>query len=352
MILEVDVEARAGANPVSCRFKVGEGSAIALVGASGAGKTTVLRAIAGLVRPQRGRIACDGKTWFDADRLICVAPQQRDCGFVFAEYALFEHMSVVENVAFGLRAVGYDGKSARKKSLEALDLIGVAALGPRLASSLSSGEAQRVAIARALALQPRVLLLDEPLSAIDVERRPPVREVLQQKIEQAGMAAVLVTHEPVEAMLFSDMLVVMEDGAVVQRGSSAELRERPLTSYVAAFAGVNLYRGSACPLANGVSEVEVQGARLVIVGQVTGSVAVVIDPDSVVLSLARPESSARNALLGDVVSIVPDGAAVRVSVASTPPIVARITKQSANELGIAPGSSVYAAFKASEVRVH
>jgi molybdopterin-binding protein len=153
-------------------------------------------------------------------------------------------------------------------------------------------------------------------------------------------------------MLFSDMLIVMEAGAVVQRGSSAELRERPLTSYVAAFSGVNLFRGVARPLGNGVSEVEVSGARLVIVGEVSGPVALVVDPDAVVLSQARPESSARNALHGPVASVVPDGAAVRVSVASAPPIVARITRQSADDLGIVPGVSVYATFKASEVRVH
>jgi len=351
-MLEVDLETRAGAVSVSCCFEVSSGSAVAIVGASGAGKTTVLRTIAGLVHPQRGRVACERETWFDAQQHIDVPPQKRDCAFVFAEYALFGHMSVLENVAFGLRARGYAAKSARKKSLDVLELIGVASIGPRLARSLSSGEAQRVAIARALALEARVLLLDEPLSAIDVERRPPIREVLRQKIAQAGIATVLVTHEPIEAILFSDMLIVMEAGAVVQRGSSAELRARPLTSYVAAFTGVNLYRGVAHPLANGVSEVEVPGARLVIVGQASGPVALVIDPDAVVLSPARPESSARNTLHGDVASVVPDGAAVRVSVASTHPIVARITKQSADELGIAPGAAVYATFKASEVRVH
>jgi molybdate transport system ATP-binding protein len=351
-MLDVDMEARVGSTAVSCRFDVRPGSAVALVGASGAGKTTVLRSIAGLVHPQRGRIACNGEMWFDAQQHVWVPPQHRNCGFVFAEYALFGHMSVIENVAFGLRASGCDRKSAQKGALDALDLVDVAALAPRLASLLSSGEAQRVAIARALALEPRVLLLDEPLSAIDVERRPPVREVLRQRIAHAGIAAVLVTHEPVEAMLFSDMLIVMETGAIVQRGSSAELRERPLTSYVAAFTGVNLYQGVAHPLANGVSEVELPGARLVIVGQVSGPVGLVIDPDAVVLSPTRPESSARNVLHGVVASVVPDGAAVRVSIASTPPIVARITKQSADELSIAPGSSVYATFKASEVRVH
>src|SRR6202011_3269003 len=126
VMLDVDMEARAGSTAVACRFDVRPGSAVALVGASGAGKTTVLRAIAGLVHPQRGRIVCDQDTWFDAQRRIWVAPQQRDCAFVFAEYALFGHMSVIENVAFGLRASGYDRKSARKKSIDALERINAA----------------------------------------------------------------------------------------------------------------------------------------------------------------------------------------------------------------------------------
>jgi molybdopterin-binding protein len=144
----------------------------------------------------------------------------------------------------------------------------------------------------------------------------------------------------------------MEAGAVAQRGTPAELRARPLTSYVAAFAGVNLFRGSARPLAGGVSEVDVDGSTLVIPGTVSGLVALVIDPDSVVLSHARPDSSARNSLYGPVAGIVPDGPALRVSVASAPPIVARITRRSADELGLAGGALVHATFKASEVRVH
>jgi molybdate transport system ATP-binding protein len=352
MTLIVDFDARAGSFSVSCRFDVGPGSAIALIGTSGAGKTTVLRAIAGLLKPERGRIAFEEELWFDAESRAWVTPQSRDCAMVFAEYALFGHMSVVENVAFGLRASGCPGRVAVRTATQALDLVGVASLAPRKASSLSSGEAQRVAIARALAMEPLVLLLDEPFSAIDVERRPPVRDSLQRRIAQAGIATVLVTHDPVEAMLFSDTIVVMEAGAVVQRGTPAELRERPLTSYVAAFAGVNLYRGIARPLADGVSEVDVSGATLVITGGASGPVALVIDPDSVLLSRTRPESSARNSLEGPVIGVLPDGAAMRVNIASVPPIVARVTKKSVDELGIVVGAHVYATFKASEVRVH
>jgi molybdate transport system ATP-binding protein len=352
MTLSVDIDARAGLFPVTCRLDVDQGSAVGLIGSSGAGKTTVLRAIAGLLKPERGRIVCDDELWFDAESGASMPPQHRDCAMVFAEYALFGHMSVLENVAFGLRASGRPGRVAIKAAIDALDLVGVATLTSRKASSLSSGEAQRVAIARALVMEPRVLLLDEPFSAIDVERRPPVRESLQRRIAKAGIATILVTHDPVEAMLFSETLVVMEAGAVVQRGSPAELRHQPRTSYVAAFAGVNLYRGIARPLADGVSEVNVSGATLIITGSASGPIALVIDPDSVLLSRTRPESSARNSLEGPVIGVLPDGAAMRVNIASVPPIVARVTKKSVDELGIVAGAHVYATFKASEVRVH
>ncbi len=352
MTLRVDVAAQVSTFSVACDFQVDGGKTVALVGASGAGKTSVLRTIAGLLHPLRGSVACDDDVWADAARGVFIPPQQRDCAMVFPGYALFGHMSALENAAFGLRASGHAGSDVLRRAQESLELAGVGSLAARKAGSLSSGEAQRVAIARALAMEPRVLLLDEPLSAIDVERRAPVREALRRIITQAGIAAVLVTHDPVEAMLFSESLVVMEAGAVVQRGTPDDLRERPRSSYVAAFAGVNLYRGIARPLDGDISEVDIDGATLTVLGRLTGAVALVIDPDAVVLSRSRPESSARNALFGPVAQLVPDGASVRVNIASTPPIVARVTKRSVQELELAPGTSIYAIFKASEIRVH
>jgi molybdate transport system ATP-binding protein len=352
MTLRVDIAAQVSTFSVACDFKVDAGKAVALVGASGAGKTSVLRTIAGLLRPQGGSIVCDDDLWSDAARDVFIPPQQRNCAMVFPGYALFGHMSALENAAFGLRASGHAGSTVLTRAQTSLELAGAASLAGRKAGSLSSGEAQRVAIARALAMEPRVLLLDEPLSAIDVERRAPVRETLRRIIGQAGIAAVLVTHDPVEAMLFSESLVVMEAGRVVQRGTPDDLREHPRSSYVAAFAGVNLYRGVARPLDGDVSAVDVGGATLTVLGRLSGAVALVIDPDAVVLSRSRPESSARNALYGPVTQLVPDGASVRVNIASTPPIVARVTKRSVQELELAPGMPIHAIFKASEIRVH
>lgn len=351
-MLDANVQAAVGRFALACELRVELGRTVALVGASGAGKTSLLRTIAGLLRIQRGRIACGDECWFDSERNIFVPPQARSCGFVFAEYALFGHLSALENVAFGLRAVGSKRSFAHERAREVMDGFGILSLADRTAASLSSGEMQRVAIARALAPLPAVVLLDEPLSAIDVERRPPVRDALLRYIADSGAAAVVVTHDPVEAMLFAEQLIVLEHGAVVQRGSASELRERPRSSYVAAFSDVNLYQGMAHPEAGGVSVVEVNGAALTILGSWTGHVAIVVDPDSVVLSKTRPASSARNCLMGPVMYAVPDGSAVRVSVASSPPIVARITSQSAADLEIRPAAQVVATFKASEVRVH
>lgn len=351
-MLRVDIASKVAAFEVACGFDVTRGETLALIGESGAGKTTVLRSLAGLLRPLRGHITCGATSWFDAEQNFCLPAQRRDCAMVFARYALFGHLSVSENVAFGLRASGHGKRAIAKTTAATLDLIGIGELAHRKAASLSSGEAQRAAIARALAVAPAVLLLDEPLSAIDVERRSPVREALQRAIRETGMAVVLVTHDPAEAMLFSETLVILERGEVVQRGSPAELRERPRSRYVAAFAGVNLFRGVAQAQGGGVSSVEVDGSVLTIAGQWTGPVALVLDPDDVVLSRTRPESSARNCLAGPVAHALPDGNGLRVTVGSHPSIVARITQQSGIDLGIAAGVPVFASFKASEMRVH
>lgn len=352
VMLDVNVRVALRHFVLDCALNVDPGSAVAVVGASGAGKTTLLRSIAGLERAEQGRITCDSSVWFDSIRGVFVQPQRRSCGVVFAEYALFGHMSAIDNVAFGLRARGESGKAALDGATHLLNLVGIDRLARRRAAALSSGEKQRVAIARALAISPQVLLLDEPLAAVDVEQRPALRQTLIRVISDSRMAAVIVTHDPVEAMLFAPQLVVLERGSVVQRGSASDLRERPRSSYVAAFAGVNLFRGIAQAKPGGISLVRVNGADFTVLGAWSGDVALVIDPDAIVLSDAIPDSSARNHLSGAVSHVVPDGNAIRVTVASSPPVVARVTSQSVEQLEIAPGRQVVATFKASEVRVH
>ncbi|HEY7981621.1 MAG TPA: ABC transporter ATP-binding protein [Candidatus Eremiobacteraceae bacterium] len=350
MSLSVDVACDAPF-AIDATFEVRRGRTLALVGESGAGKTTVLRLIAGFARPDRGRITNGAEEWFDAAAGIFAAPHRRTIGMTFSRGALFGDMTALENAMFGPRAAGWAADRARARALEALELTGASALRDRRAATLSAGETQRVALARAIALRPHVLLLDEPLSSVDVHARAGLRTALSAAMRATDAATVLVTHDPAEALLMADEIAVLENGRIVQQGSSADLRRAPATPYVAAFAGVNLFTGTARALADGTSEIAVGDAAFVVHGAFTGPVALVVDPDAVTLSREEGATSARNRVHGVVDAIVPDGGAVRVAIASVPPIVARVTAASAAALALAPGVPVYASFKAGEARV-
>jgi molybdate transport system ATP-binding protein len=336
---------------IDAKLEVRRGKTLALVGESGAGKTTVLRLIAGLARPERGRIANGADEWFDGAAGVFVAPHRRSIGMTFSRGALFGDMTALENAMFGPSAAGWRADEARMRALEALELTGASALRDRRAATLSAGETQRVALARAIALRPHVLLLDEPLSSVDVHARAALRSALSEAIRATDSATILVTHDPAEALLMADEIAVLENGRIVQQGSGADLRRTPATAYVAAFAGVNLFTGTARALADGTSEVAVGDTAFVVHGAFDGPVALVVDPDAVTLSREASATSARNRVHGLVDSIMPDGGAVRVAIASVPPIVARVTAPSATALALVPGVPVYASFKAGEARV-
>jgi molybdate transport system ATP-binding protein len=330
---------------------VAPGETVAVVGESGAGKTSALRALAGLLRPQRGWIRCGDTSWFDAQARAFVPAHRRDAAMVFASGALFGHMTAAANAEFGLLAGGIAKDEARARAIEALDVVGGSHLASRLASTLSSGEEQRVALARAVALRPSVLLLDEPLSSLDVRLRPRVREALHRAIETTQAATVLVTHEPAEAMLFAQRFVVVEAGRAVQSGKLGALRTRPATPYVASFAGTNLYQGLAHSLGDGSSALHLPSAEIIVQGEFDGEIGVIVDPDAVALSAHVPETSARNRFSGPVETVTPDRGAFRVTLASNPPISARITAHSLEALGAIPGAVLHASFKAVEARI-
>lgn len=332
-------------------IEVAPGETVAVVGESGAGKTSALRALAGLLRPQTGSIRCGDAIWFDAQTRAFVPAHRRDVALVFASGALFGHMTATANTEFGLLAAGAAKDEARARAIDALDVVGALHLATRLAATLSSGEEQRVALARAVALRPAVLLLDEPLSALDVRVRPRVREALRSAIEATRAATVLVTHEPAEAMLFARRFVVLEGGRVVQSGELEALRRRPATPYVASFAGTNLYRGPARSLGDGSSAVQLAGAEIIVQGDFDGEIGVVVDPDAVALSTHAAETSARNRFSGPVEAVTPDRGAFRVALASNPPISARVTAHSLETLGAVPGAVLHASFKAVEARI-
>jgi len=324
------------------------GTTIAIVGPNGAGKTTVLQILAGLVALDTGHVTLDDVVLDDPQHGRWCDPEARSVGVVFQDLLLFPHLSVLENVAFGPRSRGHRRSDARKCATEWLGRLDVADLAGDRPRALSGGQAQRVAIARALATEPRLLLLDEPLSALDASTRPSLRRDLVRHLETFPGVAVVVTHDPVEAMALADHIVVLEDGRVTQTGDCDELRERPRSDYVAEFVGVNLYRGTAdadgLVLANGAHLV---GGH----GTLRGDALAVVHPRAVALHRSRPDGTPRNVWAGTVRHVDPEGDRVRVHVDAPVPVTAEITASSLAELGLGAGMPVWASVKATEVTV-
>jgi molybdate transport system ATP-binding protein len=315
------------------------GETVALVGPSGAGKTTALKAVAGLVRPRRGRIVCAGDVWFDDARRANRRPERRSVGYVFQEYALFPHLSVERNVRFG----GRDADSL-------LERFGIAHVRRAKPAELSGGERQRVALARALARDPRVLLLDEPLAALDAHTRAGVRAELRDLLRELGLPALLVTHDFEDAAALADRVGVIVSGRLRQLGTPGELLAEPRDAYVATFAGANLLRGAAEPGPDGLTRVRLaDGATLYSTDRANGPVTMSVFPWDVALEDVVPVGSAMNHLAGEIVSLVPVGNRVRVRLDS---LTAEVTAASAARLALAPGRRVSATFKATQARLH
>jgi ABC-type sulfate/molybdate transport systems ATPase subunit len=308
---------------------------VALVGPSGAGKTTVLRAVAGLHHPDRGRIALDDAVWFDAERRIRLPPEQRSVGLVFQDYALFPHLTVRQNVAFG-----GDGRTD-----ELLERLRIAQLADERPGRLSGGERQRVALARALARDPGVLLLDEPVSALDTQTRDVVRSELQDLLAELALPALLVTHDFRDAAALADRIGVLVDGRLRQLGTVTELVEHPADSFVAAFTGANVLMGRTA----GGAEVELDdGTRLRGAGQApAGRVGLAISPWHVALAREEP-TGAENRLAGTVAAVTPDDGRVRVRLG---PLTAELEPAEAARLDLRRGDRVWASFAAADARI-
>jgi len=324
----------------------------ALLGPNGAGKTTVLRALAGLLPLAEGRVVLDGQVLEDvgpASRVLVRVPaERRPVGMVFQDYLLFPHLSAVENVAFGLRSRGMRRGEARRVAAGWLERLGLAGIGDARPGTLSGGQQQRVALARALATDPRMMLLDEPLAALDVSIRAEVRRDLRRRLREFAGVNLLVTHDPLEAIALADRLIVMEGGRVVQAGTPAEVTERPRSAYVADLVGVNLLRGLA---ADGAVELA-GGGRLGVVGADAGEVFAVIPPRSVSLWRSRPDGSPRNVWRGRASGLDLLGDRVRVRIEGEPPVVAEVTPAAVAELHLAEGTEVWVSVKATDVRVY
>ena len=350
-MLRVEATTRLGAFALDVALEVPAGTCLALAGPSGAGKTSVLRVVSGLVRPDRGVVRCGEDLWLDTARGIDVAPERRRCGYVFQEYALFAHMRAWQNVAYPLR--GLDRAARRARAHELLERFGIGHLADRRPHGLSGGERQRVAVARALARSPAALLLDEPLSALDPRLRAHAGRELAAVLAEAGVPALLVTHDFTEAALLGDRVGVIDGGRVIQEGTAAELAATPASAFVADFTGAVVLTGTARAV-DGLTCVELDGGGTVFSTEPgAGPVAVSVYPWEIALAPPGSEraGSAQNHLPVRVVSVTAVGTRVRAGLAAPQPLVAELSDASGHELGLVPGASAVATWKASATRL-
>jgi len=315
---------------------------VALVGPSGSGKTSTLRVLAGLAAPRRGRVALDGEAWLDTASRLSLPPDRRRVGLVFQDYALFPHLDVRSNIAFGAGGRSVDSL---------LDRFRVAHLASAHPHELSGGERQRVALARALARDPAVLLLDEPLAALDAHTKAEVRHELAELLRELALPTLLVTHDYEDAAALADEVGVLVEGRLRQLGSPAELVSRPRDAFVASFTGANLLRGRARRGGGALTAIRLEsGEDLYSADEAEGAVGVVVYPweVSVARTHAPDADSALNVVRGQVGSLVEVANRVRVRVG---PVTAEVTAASAARLELAQGGVAYATFKATGTRL-
>lgn len=328
-------------------------SVTVLFGPSGCGKTTILRCLAGLERPDSGYIRFSEETWFDHAARTFHRPQERDIGFMFQEHALFPHLTVGQNIAYGLRKVA---APERQRTVDALlDDFQLRPLANRYPREISGGQQQRAALARALARRPRLLLLDEPLSALDATLRDEMRGHLRRLLGAFAIPIVLVTHDRSEAIALADQLVVMEAGRVLQRGPVHEVFTHPANLSVARIVGVEtVLLGEIVSVTDGLASVDVSGVRLLAVApaETCRRVHVCIRGEDVILERRRQgESSARNHLSATIRSLTPEGALVRIGLDCGFDLTALVTRPACAELGLAPGEQVTALVKAPAIHL-
>jgi molybdate transport system ATP-binding protein len=355
-MLVVDIVKRHARGPeihAAFRLAAEAGRVLVLFGPSGAGKTTVLRCLAGLDRPSSGQIVFGGRTWFDGTAAVEVPPQQRGVGYLAQEYALFPHRDVRGNVGYGLSGLAAGERRGRVDAM--IDAFGLEDLQERRPAELSVGQQQRVALARAVAPRPRLLLLDEPLSALDLPARAALRAELARQLRSLEIPVVLVTHDWVDALALGDELAVLAAGCILQTGAPEEVFSRPARLEVAAAVGVEtVVAARAVERRYGIVTLEAAGRRIAAVDPGGGGSDFYVCLRGEDVTIEKGEgarSSARNHLVGAVVEVVPAGALSRVTVDVGFPIAALVTRPAAADLGVAPGERVAAVFKASAVHL-
>jgi molybdate transport system ATP-binding protein len=348
-VLRVEARTRLGALDLDLKVAVAPGECLAVAGPSGAGKTSLLRVAAGLLRPEHGLVETGGETWLDTRSGVDLPPERRRCGYLFQEYALFPHLSAWQNVAYPLR-----GSDRRERAAALLDRFGMSALAEAHPGTLSGGERQRVALARALAREPDVLLLDEPLSALDARTRASAARELAALLRDAEVPAVLVTHDFAEAAALGDRVAIVDAGRMLQEGTPSELAAAPRSAFVADFTGAVVLTGTARGGADGLTHVDLDGGGAVTsTDRAEGPVAISVYPWEIAIEPAgeAPHGSTQNRIAAEVLSVTVVGNRVRLGLAGPQPLAAEITRASAEALGLRPGVRVTASWKAAATRV-
>ncbi len=348
MTLQARVRTQLGTLGLDCDVAVEAGATVAILGPNGAGKTTLLRTVAGLVPIDQGRVVCDESVFEDTATGTRLTPEARRVGFMFQDHGLFPHLSVLDNVAFGLRARGVDRTAAHAKAHEWLERVDLGSYAGTRPSALSGGQSQRAALARVLVTDPRVLLLDEPLAAVDASGRLDLRRALREHLSGFIGVRLIVTHDPVEAASLAERVIVLEEGRVTQEGSFDDVSARPRSAWIARMAGLNLLRGA---VSGGTLTLD-DGSRLTVATDVQGSALATIHPRAVALYRRAPDGSPRNVLRCTVAGIDPEGDRWRIRLDGAFPLVAEVTPAAAAELRLAEGGEVLAVVKATEIDVY
>jgi molybdate transport system ATP-binding protein len=351
-VLQAELQTTLGNLELDVALEVPTGQCLALAGPSGAGKTSILRMVAGTHTPAAGLVRFDQETWFDRARAISVPPERRRCGYVPQDHALFPHLPAWRNVAYGLRSTSRADR--RSRALELLERFGLSDRAHARPADLSGGERQRVALARALAIEPRVLLLDEPLAALDTRTRAAASRELAEVLNSAEMPAILVTHDFHEAALLGQRVAIIDRGRLLQEDSAERLAAAPASAFVAEFTGSVVLTGLARRDVGPLTVIELDGG-----GSATatdpgeGPVAISVFPWEITLGPAGESAhdSAQNRLAARVQSITAVGNRVRVGLDAGQPLVAEITQAAADDLGLHPGATVTASWKATATRV-
>jgi len=322
-------------------FSVADGEYFVILGPTGAGKTLILETIAGFYIPREGHILLKG------DDATHTPPEKRNIGFVYQDYALFPHMTVEENVAFGLKMHGSPKETVEHRVQKIMEVMQISHLKERFPTTLSGGEQQRTALARALVIDPDVLLLDEPLSALDPRTRENLRDELKRLHQTQGTTTIHVTHDQTEALVLADRIAVIIDGRVVQVDVPSKVFNNPASVEVANFVGVeNVLKGRILSNKDGVARVDVGTYQVHVLSSLgEGDVHVFVRPENIILAKEKFQSSARNVVEGQIIDVTQFGAVFRISMDTG--LSAFVTKQSVDELGLQARETVYASFKAT-----